>query len=52
MGMNELGPRRCPFAFASVILKKEVIIEKEKQRREPYAAHLEKTDGGQSPKSE
>lgn len=29
MGMNELGPRRCPFAFVSVMLKGEVIIKKE-----------------------
>ena len=23
MGMNELGPRRCPFVFVSVILEKK-----------------------------
>lgn len=28
IGMNELGPRRCPFAFASVILKRNVLIKK------------------------
>jgi len=27
MGMNELGPRRCPFAFVSVILKESVITK-------------------------
>ena len=28
MGMNELGPRRCPFAFASVMLNENGIIRK------------------------
>jgi len=29
MGMNELGPRRCPFTFASAILKETLSLEKE-----------------------
>lgn len=28
MGMNELGPRRFPFGFVSVILKRNVITNK------------------------
>lgn len=37
MGMNELGPRRCPFAFVSVILKNDVITKnKAESRRSRY----------------
>ena len=37
MEMNELGPRRCPFSFVSVVLKKNGIIRKiTKTRRKSY----------------
>ena len=30
MGMNELGPRRCPFTFVSVMLKNVITKNKTK----------------------
>ena len=37
MGMNELGPRRCPFVFVSVILEKRDIMIKMKESHDPEA---------------
>jgi len=44
MGMNELGPRRCPLAFVSVILNRDVTT-KTVQRRSLDATHLERMNG-------
>jgi hypothetical protein len=47
IGMNELGPRRCPFAFASAMLEGGVIV---RRKVNPTAAHLERMDGGERPR--